>query len=95
MNTPQFELSISKIEEAIVHFLGVGDHEMVGQMCEIWLECKRTKSNHIGIPHLGENSNSPSHSDQIGFNVENSGHKTTAKTKNEPTAATVSDQGVA
>jgi hypothetical protein len=74
MGAPQYELSISKIEEAIVHFLVVEDHKMVGQLCEIWLECKGAKSNHIGNPHLGKNPKIPHDYDLIGFNTELNGN---------------------
>lgn len=95
MDTPQYELSISRIEEEIVHFLVLEDLEMVGQLCEIWMESKGAESNHIGTPHLGKNSNIPSHFHLSGSNVEDSGHKTTAKAKSEHPSATLSNQGVA
>lgn len=94
MDTPQFELSVSKIEDAIVHFLVVGDHEMVGQLCKLWLECKWAKSNHIGPPNLGGSSNISSLGYLVGPNTEYSCCGTSAKIESERPSANRTILGV-
>jgi len=87
MDTPQFELSVSKIEDAIVHFLVVGDHEMVGQLCKLRLECNWAKSNYSGPPNLGRSSNISCLGDLGGSNTENSCCETSAKIEGERPSA--------
>jgi len=48
VNTPQYEISISKIEESIVYFLVNEDFEMVAELCDLWLECQGTYSKNRG-----------------------------------------------
>jgi len=44
MNTPQYQISTSKLEEAIVHFVVIGEFEMVADLCELLLKCESTYS---------------------------------------------------
>jgi len=44
MNTPQYQISTSKLEEAIVHFVVIEEFDMVADLCELLLECESTYS---------------------------------------------------